>query len=91
MAGLIEFIHSITQTVVAAAWGMFLLTWSIGWLLKGSPIPFLRVKRVGQDLIEDAVWAAFWLAIGSTVFGLVSYIASSISTTMPPVPNTTIG
>jgi len=77
--------------VVTVAWGTFLLSWSIGWLLRGSPIPFLRVKRVGQDLIEDAVWAAFWLAIGSTVFALVSYIATSISSSMPPPPNTTIG
>jgi hypothetical protein len=88
---IVGLIQSITQTVVAVAWGMFLLTWSIGWLLRGSPIPFLRVKRAGQDLIEDAVWAAFWLAIGSTVFSLVSYIASTVSSTMPPPPNTTMG
>jgi len=76
---LTEFISSLTQTVVSAAWALFLLTWSIGWILRGSPIPFLRVKRTGQDLIEDAVWAAFWLAIGSSVFALVSYIAGSVS------------
>ncbi|RUM47129.1 MAG: hypothetical protein DSY37_03480 [Hyperthermus sp.] len=79
MTTLTEFISSLTQTVVSAAWALFLLTWSIGWILRGSPIPFLRVKRTGQDLIEDAVWAAFWLAIGSSVFALVSYIAGSVS------------
>jgi len=90
LTGIVEFIQTLTRQVVTAAWGMFLLTWSIGWLLRGSPIPFLRVKRAGQDLIEDAVWAAFWMAIGSTVFALVSYIASSISSAMPGV-NTTLG
>ncbi len=78
MADLVEFISSLTMRVASIAWGLFLLAWSIGWLLRGSPIPFVRVKRVGQDLVEDAIWAAFWLAIGSSVFALVSYIASSI-------------
>ncbi len=87
--GLAEFINSITQTVVSIAWGLFILTWSIGWILRGSPIPFLRVKRAGQDLIEDAVWAAFWLAIGSTIFAFISYIAGTISSEITPYNVTT--
>ncbi len=87
--GLAEFINSITQTVVSIAWGLFILTWSIGWILRGSPIPFLRVKRAGQDLIEDAVWAAFWLAIGSTIFAFISYIAGTISSEIAPYNITT--
>lgn len=79
MPGIEDFISQLTQRVMSLAWGIFLLTWSIGWILRGAPIPFLRVKRAGQDLVEDAVWAAFWLAIGSTIFALVSYIAGVIS------------
>lgn len=82
--GLAELINSITQTVIAIAWGLFILTWTIGWVIRGSPIPFLRVKRVGQDLIEDAVWAAFWLAMGSTLFAFISYIAGVISSEITP-------
>lgn len=88
MASLAELVNSMTQTVMSLAWGMFLLTWSIGWILKGSPIPFLRLKRAGQDLIEDAVWAAFWLAIGSSVFALISYLAGTVSQSITTV-NTT--
>ncbi len=84
MTNIVQLVNNITQTVMAVAWGMFILTWSIGWLLRGSPIPFLRVKRAGQDLIEDAIWAAFWLAVGTSVFTLVSYIASYISQAVPP-------
>jgi hypothetical protein len=73
------FISTLTSKVVAVAWGLFLLTWSIGWLLKGSPIPFIRVKRAGQDLVEDAVWAAFWLALGSSIFALISYIVNMVA------------
>ena len=76
---LVELINTLTTKIISIAWGIFLLTWGIGWLLRGAPIPFIRVKRAGQDLVEDAVWAAFWLAIGSTVFALVSYLANYIS------------
>ncbi len=76
-------ISDLTVRVASIAWGLFMLTWSIGWMLRGSPIPFLRVKRAGQDMIEDAVWAAFWLAIGTSIFALVAYIASLFGPTMP--------
>ncbi|BEP17546.1 hypothetical protein PYJP_08980 [Pyrofollis japonicus] len=79
MGDITTFISTLTSKVVAVAWGLFLLTWSIGWLLKGSPIPFIRVKRVGQDLVEDAVWAAFWLALGSSIFALISYIVNMVA------------
>jgi hypothetical protein len=58
---------------------MFLLTWSIGWTLKGSPIPINKLKRVGGSLIEDSIWAAFWLAIGSSLFSFIVYIVNLIT------------
>ncbi|MET1128995.1 MAG: DNA import protein CedA1 [Thermoproteota archaeon] len=76
-----DFISMLTSRVVASAWGLFLLTWSIGWLLRGSPIPFMRIKRMGQDMVEDAIWAAFWLAIGSSIFALISYIVDQVTPT----------
>ena len=82
----IDFIRDITIKVIAIAWMLFFLTWVIGWALRGSPIPFLRVKRTGQGLIEDSIWAAFWLAMGSTVFGLVAYIVSTIGLPFPAPP-----
>jgi len=84
---LVSFIQDLTVRVVMVAWALFLLSWSIGWVLRGSPIPFYRVKRLGQDLIEDAVIGAFWLALGSTVFALISYIVSNVSLPMPPPPS----
>ena len=81
-----DFVRDLTAQVVTIAWFMFLLTWFIGWALKGSPIPFYRLKRTGQSLIEDAVVAAFWLALGSSIFSLISYITSNISYPTPPPP-----
>lgn len=86
MPTLIEFVNSLTTQIAALAWGMFLLTWSIGWILKGAPIPFMRVKRVGQGLIEDALWAAFWLAMGSTVFSVITYLVQIIGVSTPQPP-----
>jgi len=54
-----------------------MLSWAIGWLLKGSPIPIYRVKRFGQDIVEDAILGAFWLAVGTSIFALIKYLASS--------------
>lgn len=75
MGGLVQFVESISAQVSLVAWALFLVTWSIGWALRGTPIPFSRIKRTGQSLIEDAVWAAFWLAMGSLVFTITSYLA----------------
>jgi hypothetical protein len=75
---LLTFIQNLTTTVTEISWSLFLLAWVVGWALRGSPIPIFRVKRTGQDLLEDAIFAAFWLAMGSTIFYVISYIASQI-------------
>ncbi|OYT50451.1 MAG: hypothetical protein B6U73_04035 [Desulfurococcales archaeon ex4484_204] len=84
--GIAEFIQGLTVQVMSIAWLLFLITWVIGWAIKGSPIPIHRVKRTGQSLVEDAVLAAFWMALGSSIFALISYITSSIYQPMPPPP-----
>lgn len=76
---LVQVVDEWTTRVMALAWALFLLTWSIGWTLRGAPIPFNRVKRAGSSLVEDSVWAAFWLAIGTTVFKFISYVVKIIA------------
>ncbi|MDW8082363.1 MAG: DNA import protein CedA1 [Sulfolobales archaeon] len=83
---LVELVRGMTIIVMSVAWFVFLVSWAIGWALKGSPIPFRSMKRTGQSLIEDSILAAFWLAMGTTIFALISYITSSISLPMPPPP-----
>ena len=84
---IIEFIRQLTLQVMVAAWGIFVLTWIVGWALRGAPIPITRIKKAGNSLIEDAVWAAFWLAMGGTIFSLISYIVSQIGTPVPAPPD----
>jgi len=89
---LVSFVRQLTVQVMVVAWGIFILTWIVGWALRGSPIPLTRIKKTGHSLIEDAIWAAFWLAMGGTVFSLITYIVSQIGIPAPPPPvNTTIG
>ncbi len=83
---IIEFIRNLTVQVSAIAWVLFFLSWIIGWAIRGSPVPFIRIKRTGQDIIEDSVIAAFWLAMGSSVFAIIAYLVSMISIPFPEPP-----
>jgi hypothetical protein len=71
-------VQQLTTQVTEIAWSVFILAWAVGWAVRGSPIPIFKVKRAGQDIIEDAILAAFWLAVGTTVFSLISYIAGQV-------------
>jgi hypothetical protein len=75
---LLQIVQNLTTEVAQIAWGLFLLAWGVGWALRGSPIPIFRIKRSGQDILEDAILAAFFLAIGSSVFALIQYLASQV-------------
>lgn len=83
---LVEFVKGLITIAVVVAWFIFLLSWIIGWLIKGLPIPFLKVKKMGSRFVEDAVWAAFWLAMGTTIFAIIAYVTSSLQLPMPPPP-----
>ncbi len=76
---LVNLIQDTTNQVTALAWALFLLTWSIGWTLRGAPIPIGRLRRTGNSFVEDSIWAAFWLAVGSTVFQLVLRIVQALT------------
>ena len=76
---LLDLIQNMTHQISILAWAVFLLTWSIGWTLRGAPIPLGRLKRTGSSFVEDSIWAAFWLALGSTIFSLITYIIQIIT------------
>ncbi|ALU11619.1 hypothetical protein EYM_03110 [Ignicoccus islandicus DSM 13165] len=84
---IIDMIYDWTLKLSILAWAMVGLSWVIGWMLRGAPIPILKIKRFGHSLIEDAVLAALWLALGSTVFFLISSITKNL--TPPTVINVT--
>ena len=85
----INMIYDWTAKAMIVAWALVGLSWVVGWALRGAPIPILRVKKFGNSLVEDAVIAALWLALGSTVFFIIASIArviapeATINTTIP--------
>lgn len=83
---LTEFIRGLTVQIMTLAWFIFLVTWVLGWAIKGAPIPIHKIKRTGQSLVEDAIMAAFWMALGTSVFTLISYLVSQVYQPMPPPP-----
>lgn len=83
---IISLIKDLINKTVTVSWLLFLLTWIIGWAIKGSPIPMGKARRIGQGLIEDAIWGAFWVAIGTSIFWLITYISSFISDVYPQPP-----
>lgn len=70
-------VNNLYTDITAVAWSIFLLAWGVGWALRGSPIPIFRIKKGGQDILEDAVIATFFLAIGSTIFDFIRYYLAS--------------
>lgn len=82
----ISLIKDLIGKIVVISWLLFLLTWILGWAIKGSPIPSGKIRRIGQSLIEDAIWGAFWVAIGTSIFWLISYISSALGNIMPQPP-----
>jgi len=75
----VNLIYDWTMKATVIAWALVGLSWVLGWLLRGAPIPILRIKKFGNSLIEDAVIAAIWLALGSTVFFLIATAAKLIT------------
>ena len=75
----VNLIYDWTLKATVIAWALVGLSWVIGWLLRGAPIPILKIKKFGNTLIEDAVIAAIWLALGSTVFFLIATAAKFLT------------
>lgn len=83
---IILLVKDLIGKIVIISWLLFLLTWIIGWAIRGSPIPSNKIRKTGQSLIEDAIWGAFWVAIGTSIFWLISYISTALGNTLPQPP-----
>jgi hypothetical protein len=83
---IVSLIKDLISKTVMIAWLLFFLSWIIGWAIKGAPIPMGRARKLGQSLIEDAVWGAFWIAVGTTIFWFITYISSYLGNALPSPP-----
>lgn len=76
---LIQTIAWTTTQISLVAIGLFALSYAIGSLLKGSPVPYKDIKQFGSGLMHDAIRASMELALWTSVSSLVSWIAVVIS------------
>ena len=74
---IVNLIQDLTLKVSVVAWGLVGLSWVVGWALRGAPIPISRIKRLGHGIVEDALIAALWLALGGTVFYVITFLAKN--------------
>lgn len=72
-------IAQITTTISLISVALFGLSWVVGSLLKGSPLPFREWKEFGNGLQLDAVKATFLMALYSSIASLLTWIVNAIA------------
>lgn len=69
-----------TTTIISLiSVGLFGLSWTIGYLLKGSPVPFRDWKEFGNGLQQDAIKATFMMALYSSIASLITWVVNAIA------------
>jgi preprotein translocase subunit SecE len=72
-------IAQVTTTVSLISVGLFGLSWVVGSLLKGSPIPFREWKEAGNEMQLQAIKATFMLSLYSAIATLLAWIVNAIA------------
>jgi len=76
---LIQQIAWATTMVSLISTGVFALSYAIGCLLRGAPIPFREFKDFGQGLVNDSIKSAFMAMLYSSIVALITWIVSIIA------------
>lgn len=69
----------VTTTVSLISVGLFGLSWVVGSLLKGSPIPFREWKEAGNEMQLQAIKATFMMSLYSAIATLLAWIVNAIA------------
>lgn len=76
---LTNIIAQTTTAITLIAVAMFGLSWVVGSLLKGSPLPFRDWKEFGNGLQLDAIKATFLMSLYSAIATLLAWIVNAIA------------
>lgn len=79
VAQLTQKIAETTTAITLIAMGIFGIAYLVGFLLKGSPVPWRDIKEFGNGLVNDSIRAALWLSLWSAVIALLSWVVSVIA------------
>lgn len=72
-------IAQVTTTISLISVGLFGLSWVVGSLLKGSPIPFREWKEAGNEMQLQAIKATFMMSLYSAIATLLAWIVNAIA------------
>lgn len=79
IAQLTQKIAETTTSISLISMGLFGLTYLIGYLFKGAPIPWRDIKEFGNGLTNDAIRAALMMALWTSILSLITWIVSVIA------------
>ena len=79
LAQVTQKIAETTTSISLIGMGMFGLTYLIGYLFKGSPVPWKDIKEFGHGLTTDSIRAAMMFSLWSSILALIGWIISIIS------------
>ncbi len=79
IAQLTSKIAETTTSISLIAMGLAGLTYLIGYLFKGSPIPWRDIKEFGNGLTNDAIRAALMMALWTSILSLITWVVSVIA------------
>jgi hypothetical protein len=79
ISALTNIIAQTTTAITLIAVAMFGLSWVVGSLLKGSPLPFRDWKEFGNGLQLDAIKATFMMSLYSAIATLLAWIVNAIA------------
>lgn len=79
IAQLTQKIAETTTSISLISMGMFGLTYLIGYLLKGAPVPWADIKQFGNGLTNDAIRSSLMMALWTSILSLITWIVSVIA------------
>ncbi|MBI3859781.1 MAG: hypothetical protein HY296_06070 [Thaumarchaeota archaeon] len=76
---LINQIATLTAQISLLVAGVAALSWTIGSLLKGAPIPFRDIKEAGNELMTSAIRSLVMLSLWTSLVALATFVVSLIA------------
>jgi len=79
ISALTNVIAQATTTISLIAIALFAVSWIVGSLLKGSPIPWRDIKEAGNSMQQDALRALLMMSLYSSIAALISWVVNAIA------------
>jgi hypothetical protein len=79
IAALTEKIVQTTTVISLIAVSLFAVSWIVGSLLRGAPIPWRDIKEQGLSLQQDALRALLLMSLYSSIATLIAWVVSVIA------------